>query len=47
MWHLYDLNWGVTNFAKGILMGAIQGLFQAQYDVLRANGIFYPPCYLG
>jgi ketol-acid reductoisomerase len=23
---------------RGVLMGAIQGLFQAQYDVLRANG---------
>ncbi|OZJ04629.1 hypothetical protein BZG36_02067 [Bifiguratus adelaidae] len=23
---------------RGILMGAIQGMFQAQYDVLRANG---------
>lgn len=23
---------------RGILMGAIQGAFQAQYEVLRANG---------
>lgn len=25
---------------RGVLMGAIQGLFQAQYEVLRANGRF-------
>ena len=23
---------------RGVLLGAIQGLFQAQYEVLRANG---------
>lgn len=25
---------------RGVLMGAIQGFFQAQYEVLRANGKF-------
>lgn len=25
---------------RGVLMGAIQGLFQAQYEVLRAKGIW-------